>query len=88
MLFMVVERFRTDSRVIGERFQQKGRMLPEGVVYHMSWVDAAGTRCYQLMEAPRRELLDGWIVRWSDLIDFEVVEVLNSADFWAKVAAG
>jgi hypothetical protein len=85
MLFMAIERFKPDSvRLIGARFKQSGRMLPEGVTYHASWVDSTGTRCFQVMEAPRPELLEAWISRWDDLIDFEVVPVLTSADFWAN----
>ena len=63
-------------------------MLPEGVTYHASWVDAAGTRCFQVMEAPHQELLDAWIARWEDLVEFEIVPVLASADFWAQQAGG
>jgi len=47
-------------------------------------VDSTGTRCFQLMETPRPDLLDAWVSRWDDLIDFEVVPVLTSTDFWAK----
>jgi hypothetical protein len=61
--------------------------MPEGVVYHASWVDTAGTRCYQLMEAPQEELLKTWMRHWDDLVEFEIVPVLNSSDFWAKVPA-
>ncbi len=85
MLFMVIERFKHgDARLIGERFRRSGRMLPEGVAYRASWVDAAGTRCFQVMEAPHAELLNPWVSRWDDLIDFEIVPVLSSTDFWAK----
>jgi len=53
MLFMVIERFKQgDAKPIGERFREKGRMLPEGVIYHASWVDSTATRCFQVMEAP------------------------------------
>jgi hypothetical protein len=84
MLFMVIERFKQgDPRPIGERFKRSGRMLPEGVSYHASWIDSASMRCFQVMEAPDRQLLDAWIARWDDLVDFEVVPVLTSADFWA-----
>jgi hypothetical protein len=88
MLFMVIERFKRDAKAIGERFKQKGRMLPEGVAYHSSWVDSTGTRCFQIMEAPQIESLDPWVRCWDDLIDFEIVPVLTSADFWTKIQPG
>ena len=84
MLFMVIERFK-DAKAIGERFKACGRMLPENVTYHSSWVDSAGTRCFQIMEAPAPESLNPWIGRWNDLVEFEIVPVLTSAEFWAKV---
>ena len=85
---MVIERFKCDARAIGERFQHKGRMLPDGTAYHASWVDSTGTRCFQIMEAPRLESLNPWVRRWDDLVDFEIVPVLTSADFWAKTQPG
>jgi hypothetical protein len=85
MLFMVIERFKqTDARLIGERFRRSGRMLPEGVVYHASWVDSTGARCFQIMEAPHPESLNTWVSRWDDLIDFEIIPVATSSEFWAK----
>ena len=56
-------------------------MLPEGVVYHAGWVDR-GVRCFQGMEATHSELPEAWVSRWHDLIDFEIVPVLTSCDFW------
>jgi hypothetical protein len=85
MLFMVIERFKQrDATAIGQRFRQSGRMLPEGVSYHASWVDSEGARCFQVMEAPHSEALNAWVGRWNDLIDFEIVPVVCSADFWAR----
>jgi hypothetical protein len=85
MLFMVIERFKHgDARPIGERFQHKGRMLPEGVNYHASWVDPAQARYFQIMEAQSAELLNLWVSGWSDLVDFEIVPVLTSQEFWAQ----
>jgi hypothetical protein len=85
MLFMVIERFRNvDAVAIGERFQREGRMLPAGVTYHASWVDEAGSRCFQIMEAPRAESLASWVSRWEDLVEFEIVPVVTSAEFWSK----
>jgi hypothetical protein len=85
MLFMVVERFKPGSlESVGERFRRSGRMLPEDVTYHASWMDCDGSRCFQIMEAAHPSLLDAWIACWRDLVEFEVVAVQTSSDFWAS----
>ncbi len=85
MLFMIVERFKEGSvGSISERFERNGRMLPADVLYHASWVDVTGTCCFQVMEAPNRESIDCWVRCWEDLVNFEIVPVLTSADFWAQ----
>ena len=85
MLFMVIERFKQgDAKAVGERFQVRGRMLPEGLTYQTSWMDVTGARCFQIMEAPDRDALNVWVGRWNDLVDFEITPVLTSADFWAR----
>ena len=83
MLFMVIEKFK-DRKLVGERFASQGRMLPEGVTYHASWVEAAGKRCFQIMEAPNQDSLKSWVNLWEDLIDFETVPVVPSREFWAR----
>jgi len=84
MLFMVIETFKNGSpKLAGERFLREGRMLPDGVVYHTSWMESTGARCFQVMESRNPELLQEWIRRWDDLIDFDVALVLTSAEFWA-----
>ena len=85
MLFMVIERFKhADAKLLGERFRSRGRMLPEGVAYHASWVDSTGARCFQVMEATHPELLNSWISHWNDQIDFDIVPDMTSSDFWAR----
>jgi len=86
MLFMVIERFRQgDPAAVGERFKACGRMLPDGVTYQASWMETTGSRCFQIMEAPDLEALSAWVRRWDDLVDFEIVPVLASADFWRRI---
>jgi hypothetical protein len=86
MLFMVIEKFRKgEVKAVGERFRREGRMLPADVKYHASWVDAKGEQCFQIMEAPSEEALRVWMKRWEDLVEFEVVPVETSQEFWAKV---
>lgn len=83
MLFMVIERFRPGAREsIGQRFRQKGRMLPEGVVYHASWIDPARDVCFQVMEAPDAGSLNAWTRHWDDLVEFEIIPVFSSRDYW------
>ena len=87
MLFMVIERFKSGNpTAVGERFKSRGRMMPDGlsISYVASWMTADGGACYQIMDAPGRGSLDGWIGNWADLVDFEVVAVETSAEFWAR----
>lgn len=82
---MVIETFRAKcAELVGERFREKGRILPEGVIYLDSWMTEDGTRCYQLMEAPDRAALEPWLAAWSDLVDFEVTPVIQSTDYWSN----
>ena len=84
---MVIERFnKSDVDAIGERFRSKGRMLPDGVTYQASWVDSTGNRCFQLMEAPNTEFWQPWVACWSDLVQFEIIPVLTSNEFWSSEA--
>jgi hypothetical protein len=46
-------------------------------------LDRSASRCYQLMEAESADALAPWIAAWNDIVDFEVVPVLASADYWA-----
>lgn len=86
-LYMVIEHFKGgDSVRVYRRFREHGRLAPEGLSYVSSWVDTKFERCYQLMETDDRRLLDEWMVRWSDLVDFEVHQVLTSAEAMAAIA--
>jgi len=86
-LYMVVEHFKNNDAVaVYRRFRDSGRMAPEGLVYISSWVDDKFERCYQVMEADDRGLLDEWMANWSDLIDFEVHAVVTSQEAAAKIA--
>ena len=88
MLFMIVERYRNgDPRPVYARFRAEGRLAPEGLTYVSSWVTTDLTTCFQVMETADRALLDQWIARWNDLVDFEVIPVLTSAEASAASAA-
>jgi uncharacterized protein DUF3303 len=81
MLYMVVERFK-DGAVseIYRRFQNQGRMMPEGLEYVSSWIDMNFKVCYQLMQTEDASLFSLWTDAWKDLMDFEIVPVRTSAE--------
>jgi len=88
MLYMVIEHFvNADAVPVYRRFRDHGRMAPEGLRYVASWVDARLERCYQVMETEDRRLLDQWMANWSDIVRFEVVEVISSSDAADRVAS-
>jgi len=79
MLFMVIEKFKNrNARAVYGRFQEQGRMLPDGLKYVDSWVEANFDRCFQLVECDDPQLFQQWVVRWQDLIDFEIAPVVPS----------
>ena len=87
MLFMVIETFRNqDARAVYRRFRDKGRMTPDGLGFHGSWVTADLDRCYQIMECDDVGLLQRWTRNWSDLVDFEIVPVQTGAETAAALA--
>jgi hypothetical protein len=77
MLFMVIERF-NDAKAVYRRLREKGRMLPEGLKYVGSWVEADYNRCFQLMECDDASLFQKWVIHLQDLVDFEIVPVIES----------
>ena len=87
MLYMIVERFKNGDPVpVYRRFRDQGRMAPEALRYVSSWVTEDMTTCYQLMECESVTLLEQWIARGSDLVDFEIVPVITSAEAVERIA--
>ena len=86
MLFMTIERFRDrDARAVYRHFREHGRMLPDGLTFVGSWVEANFDRCFQLMECDDARLLQQWVALWSDLAEFEIVPVVPSAETRATI---
>lgn len=89
MLYMVVEHFRDGAALpVYRRYRDHGRMLPEGLRYVASWVTEDLRRCFQVMECEDQQLLTQWMARWQDLIQFEVIPVLTSAQAAARAMPG
>lgn len=88
MLFMVIERFRdNDMRPAYRKLRAEGRVLPDGLVFVGSWIEANFGRCFQLMETADARLLQAWVLSWADTgTTFEIVPVVPSAETRAVVA--
>ena len=61
-------------------------MAPDGIQYVASWVTEDLRRCFQIMECDDPSLLTQWMARWEDLVDFEVIPVVTSAEATALIA--
>jgi hypothetical protein len=86
-LYMIVEHFKNKDAVpVYRRFRDQGRLAPDGLVYVSSWVDQQFERCYQIMEAESPALIEEWVAKWSDLVDFEVYPVMTSKEAAEKIA--
>jgi hypothetical protein len=81
MLFMLIERFKNrDALAVYRRFKEQGRMAPEGLTYIGSWIEANFDRCFQLMECDDARLLQQWMLKWQDLVEFEIIPVVPSQE--------
>jgi len=86
MLYMIIERFHPGKvKEIYKRFDERGRMLPQGVEYINSWINEDVSVCYQVMESPSISLLHKWIAKWDDLAGFEIIPVISSSEAKKKV---
>jgi hypothetical protein len=87
MLYMVIERFRgQDAVAVYRRVRGRGRSLPDGLRYVSSWVETNWDRCFQVMECDDPGLFEPWVAAWSDLVEFEIVPVITSADARERIA--
>ena len=87
MRYMVIERYRQGPSPVYARFAETGRMLPPGLQYVDSWIDARQMdRCFQLMETEDESLFEQWTAHWRDLVEFEITPVMSSAEAAARSA--
>ena len=85
MLYMIIEDFRGDAAPVYRRFDERGRLAPDGLRYLGSWVTQDLQRCYQVMECDEPALLEQWMAQWRDLVAFEVIPVVTSAQARERV---
>ena len=79
MLYMVIEHFKDVPAIYG-RLREKGRIIPDGLEYVSSWIDADLKVCWQLMRTEDESLFQTWMDNWKDLMDFKIVPVRTSAE--------
>src|ERR1041385_7999713 len=83
--YMVIESYTHGPGPVYARAAEQGRMLPPGLVYLESWIDErALDRCFQLMETEEPSAFDQWIIHWDDLVKFEIIPLISSAEATAR----
>ena len=83
MLFLIIEHFHDKNpKPLYKRFQEKGRMMPEGLKYVGSWIESNFDRCFQLMECDDLRLLQEWVLANNRELGmtFEIVPVVPSKE--------
>ena len=81
MLYMVIEHFHDGAGPeVYKRFRENGRMMPDGLNYVSSWVEPDFSRCFQVMEWDDPGVFAEWTAKWDDLMDFEAIPVVTSAE--------
>ena len=86
MLYMVLEHFKGDPVPVYRRFRDHGRLMSTGLRFINSWITSDLQRCYQVMECEEPALLQQWIDQWKDIMDFEVIPVVTSAETAATIS--
>jgi hypothetical protein len=61
-------------------------MLPDGLTFVGSWVEANFERCFQLMECDDARMLQRWAANWHGLIEFEFIAVVPGKDTAEAIA--
>ena len=81
MQFIVIEDFTgCDRKDIYRRFRDRGRLKPDELVVHHSWIAADMSRCFMIVEAADVSPLQRFAIEWLDLCSFEIVPVATSKD--------
>ena len=82
---MVIENFKkSGAKAIYKRYDEHGRMMPEGLSYINSWIDEKFEKCYQVVECDDTNKLQEWISNWQDLVNFEIIPVMTSNEAYEK----
>jgi Protein of unknown function (DUF3303) len=83
---MVIEKFKPGKvKDLYKRFEEKGRLMPNGLTYINSWIREDVSACYQVMETHDINQLHEWVSNWSDFADFEIIPVITSQQAKEKV---
>ena len=89
MLFMVIEQFKNrNAKPVYIRAKERGLMMPDGLRYVKSWVEDNFDRCFELVECDDPHLFEQWTTHWKDLITFEIVHVVTSAEAGEAALSG
>lgn len=86
MKYMIIEKFKEGKvKEVYKRFEEKGRLMPEGLHFINSWITEDVTTCYQVMETDDVTKLHEWVKNWNDLVEIQFIPVINSQQAKEKI---
>lgn len=86
MKYMIIEKFKEGKvKEVYKRFEEKGRLMPEGLHFINSWITEDVTTCYQVMETDDVTKLHEWVKNWNDLVEIQFIPVISSQQAKEKI---
>lgn len=71
-----------------ERFVEGSALQePEGVKLVSRWHAAVGGVGWSVVEADDPKALTGWLLKWSDLLSYEAIPIIDDQEFGEMLAA-
>lgn len=87
MRYMVIWQFRPNQAdEATARFADTGGLPPEGVTMTGRWHDVGGHRGWAIAESDDPTAVAKWCRKWTDLLSFQIVPVLNDEEIGEVLA--
>ncbi len=76
MNFLIIMTYK-NPKAVSDRLEEKGYMLPSGILHLATWIDADLNRGFELIKTYDLRLIRKWMLKWTDIADFRAVRVLS-----------
>lgn len=78
-LMIIVDWNGSTIQEIGAKFASGEDVVPEGAELISRWHDPGAKKAWAVVDAPDAETVQRWMLKWSNMVDFETHAVLDDA---------